>query len=92
MHAARVNICIWWRVTLTIAKILRVAFLLPASLEFKSLTPPTTHTQFDSKAHHAEAKFEKGASDRNSSTGHAWRLRDTHKADCVHGHPKLVVV
>ena len=37
-----------------------------ASLGFKSLTPPTMHVQFDSKALHAKTKFEKGASDRNS--------------------------
>ena len=37
-----------------------------ASLGFKSLTPPTTHAQFGNKAHRAETKFEKGASDRNS--------------------------
>ena len=32
------------------------------SLGFKSLTPPTTHAQFDSKVHRAETKFEKVAS------------------------------
>ena len=43
----------------------RNAAVVPASLGFKSLTPPTTHAQFDNKAYHAETKFEKGASDRN---------------------------
>ena len=43
----------------------RNAAVVPASLGFKSLTPPTTHAQFGNKAYRAETKFEKGASDRN---------------------------
>ena len=45
--------------------------VVSASLGFKSLTPPTTHAQFDNKATHcAETKFKKGASDRHSPPGH----------------------
>ena len=48
----------------------RNAAVVPTSLGFKSLIPPTTHMRFDNKAFRAETKFEKGASDRNLQPSH----------------------